>query len=158
MGDYSVGYVGIDTAKLRNAVAIAEDGRAGEVRFLGEIENTEAATINLVKKLASRYRSLTFCYEAGPTGYELYRLIKRLGHDCIVAAPSLIPRKPGDRVAEAGGGGSDQEGTNDEAQSDTRSGRRQSCAPEKVRALPSIRRCKKTMPRLYRCQRCGVDG
>jgi transposase len=79
-------------------VAIAEEGRTGEVRFLGEMENTEAATIKLVKKLASRYRSLTFCYEAGPTGYELYRLIKRLGHDCIVAAPSLIPRKAGDRV------------------------------------------------------------
>ena len=44
-----------------------------------------------MKKLASKYRSLSFCYEAGPTGYELYRLIKRLGHDCIVAAPSLIP-------------------------------------------------------------------
>jgi transposase len=98
MGDYSVAYVGIDTAKLRNAVAIAEEGRTGELRFLGEIENTEAATIKLVKKLASQYRSVAFCYEAGPTGYELYRLIKRLGHDCIVAAPSLIPRKAGDRV------------------------------------------------------------
>jgi transposase len=98
MGDYSVAYVGVDTAKLRHAVAIAEEGRTGELRFLGEIENTEAATTKLVKKLASRYRSLTFCYEAGPTGYELYRLIKGLGHDCIVAAPSLIPRKAGDRV------------------------------------------------------------
>jgi transposase len=98
MGDYSVAYVGIDTSKLRHAVAVAEDGRTGEVRFLGEIDNTEAATIKLVKKLASRYQSLTFCYEAGPTGYELYRLIKGLGHDCIVAAPSLIPRKAGDRV------------------------------------------------------------
>src|SRR5215469_15419968 len=98
MGDYSVAYVGIDTSKLRRAVAIAEDGRTGEVRFLGEIDNTEAATIKLVKKLAGRYRPLTFCYEAGPTGYELYRLIKRLGHDCVVAAPSLIPRKAGDRV------------------------------------------------------------
>ncbi len=98
MGDYSVAYVTFDTAKLRSAVSIAENGRAGEVRFLGEIENTEAATVKLVQKLASRYRSLTFCYEAGPTGYELYRLIKRLGHDCLVAAPSLIPRKAGDRV------------------------------------------------------------
>jgi transposase len=41
---------------------------------------------------------LTFCYEAGPTGYGLYRLIKRLGHDCIVVAPSLIPKKAGDWV------------------------------------------------------------
>jgi transposase len=98
MSDYSVAYVAFDTAKMRHAVAIAEDGRTGEVRFLGEIESAEAATIKLVKKLAGRYRHLTFCYEAGPTGYELYRLIKRLGHDCIVVAPSLIPKKPGDRV------------------------------------------------------------
>jgi transposase len=98
MRDDSVAYVAFDTAKLRNAAAIAEDGRTGEIRFLGEIESTEAATVKLVKKLASRYRHLTFCYEAGPTGYELYRLIKRLGHDCIVVAPSLIPKKPGDRV------------------------------------------------------------
>jgi transposase len=93
-----VAYVAFDTAKLRHAVAIAEDGRTGEVRFVGEIESSEAATVKLVKKLASRYRHLTFCYEAGPTGYELYRLIKQLGHDCIVVAPSLIPKKPGDRV------------------------------------------------------------
>ena len=98
MGEDSAAYVAFDTAKLRHAVAIAEDGRTGEVRFLGEIESTEAATVKLVKKLASRHRPLTFCYEAGPTGYELYRLIKRLGHDCIVVAPSLIPKKPGDRV------------------------------------------------------------
>jgi transposase len=98
MSDYSVAYVAFDTAKMRHAVAIAEDGRTGEVRFLGEIESTEAAAIKLVKKLANRYRHLTFCYEAGPTGYELYRLIKRLGHDCMVVAPSLIPKKPGDRV------------------------------------------------------------
>jgi transposase len=98
MGDYSVAYVGLDTSKLRHAVAIAEEGRTGEVRFLGEIENSEVAMIKLVRKLAGRYRSLMFCYEAGPTGYELYRLIKSLGHDCIVAAPSLIPRKAGERV------------------------------------------------------------
>ena len=49
---------------------------------------------------AAKYDKLTFCYEAGPTGYGLYRLIKSLGHECmcIVAAPSLIPNKPGERV------------------------------------------------------------
>jgi transposase len=41
---------------------------------------------------------LTFCYEAGPTGYGLYRLLKSLGHDCLVIAPSLVPKKAGDRV------------------------------------------------------------
>jgi transposase len=83
---------------LRNAVAIAEAGRGGEVRFLGELATTAAATTRLVKKLAGKYRRLTFCYEAGPTGYGLYRLIVSLGHDCVVVAPSLIPKKAGDRV------------------------------------------------------------
>lgn len=98
MGDHSQAYVAFDTSKLRNAVAVAEAGRAGEVRFLGEIDNTAVATSKLVKKLGARYGRLTFCYEAGPTGYGLYRQIKSLGHDCMVVAPSLIPRRPGDRV------------------------------------------------------------
>lgn len=98
MGEHSVGYVGIDTAKLHNAVAIAEAGRSGEVRYLGEFENTPAATSKLVRKLAARHSELVFCYEAGPTGYGLHRQIKALGHECIVAAPSLIPRRPGQRV------------------------------------------------------------
>ena len=56
------------------------------------------ATVKLARQLAKRYAALTFAYEAGPTGYGLYRQIKSLGHDCIVVAPSLIPQKPGDRV------------------------------------------------------------
>ena len=91
-------FVAFDTAKLRNAVAVADAGRNGEIRYLGEIDNSEAATRKLVAQLAGKYDRLTFCYEAGPTGYGLYRLIKSLGHDCIVVAPSLIPSKPGDRV------------------------------------------------------------
>jgi transposase len=96
--DYSEVFVAFDVAKLKNAVAIAQDGRDGEVRYLGEIKSTEAATRKLVAKLAAKHAKLTFCYEAGPTGYGLYRLIKSLGHDCIVVAPSLTPSKPGDRV------------------------------------------------------------
>src|SRR5499426_1421560 len=98
VSDHTEAFVAFDTSKLRNAVAIAEAGRSGEVRFLGEIDNTGAATAKLVAKLAAKYSKLTFCYEAGPTGYGLYRLIKSLGHECIVVAPSLIPKKPGDRV------------------------------------------------------------
>ncbi len=82
----------------KNAVAIAESGRGGDVRYLGEIANTGAATRKLVAKLAAKYRHVSFCYEAGPTGYGLYRLITSLGHDCMVVAPSLIPSRPGDRV------------------------------------------------------------
>jgi len=98
MEHHSEAFVALDTAKLRNAVAIADAGRSGEIRYLGEFDNTEVATRKLVAKLASKHTRLTFCYEAGPTGYGLFRLIKSLGHDCIVVAPSLIPSKPGDRI------------------------------------------------------------
>jgi transposase len=98
MGYHSEAFVGIDTSKLRNAVAIADAGRGGEVRFLGEIENTPAATAKLVRKLSAKYKRLTFCYEAGPTGYGLHRQIKGLGFECTVVAPSLIPKRPGDKV------------------------------------------------------------
>ena len=98
MGQNSEVFVGIDTSKLKNAVAIAEAGRSAEVRYHGEIDTTDAATRKLVAKLAAKYDKLTFCYEAGPTGYGLYRLIGSLGHDCIVVAPSLIPKKAGDHV------------------------------------------------------------
>jgi transposase len=98
MSDHSEAFVAFDTSKLRNAVAIADGGRGDEVRFLGEIDNTPAATAKLVRKLAGKYERVTFCYEAGPTGYGLHRQIKSLGHECIVVAPSLIPKKAGDRV------------------------------------------------------------
>lgn len=98
MSEHSEAYVAFDSSKLRNAVAIASCGRMGEVRFLGEIDNNAAATAKLVRKLAGKYQRLTFCYEAGPTGYGLYRQIKHLGHACVVVAPSLIPKKAGDRV------------------------------------------------------------
>jgi transposase len=98
MEHHSEAFVALDTAKLRNAVAIADAGRDGEIRYLGEFDNTEVATRKLVAKLASKHTRLRFCYEAGPTGYGLYRLIKSLGHACMVVAPSLIPSKPGDHV------------------------------------------------------------
>src|SRR4029450_12238949 len=69
----SEAFVAFDTCKLRNTVAVAEAGRAGEVRFVGDVENSAAATAKLVRKLAGKYARLTFCYEAGPTGYGLYR-------------------------------------------------------------------------------------
>jgi transposase len=91
-------FIAFDSAKLKNAVAIAEGGRDGEVRYLAEIANTPDAVGKLVAKLAGKYDKLHFCYEAGPTGYGLYRQIVGLGHACVVVAPSLIPKRPGDRV------------------------------------------------------------
>jgi transposase len=95
---YSDVFIGLDVAKARHAVAVAEDGRQGEVRYLGEITADTESVRRLVAKLAHRHSRLHFCYEAGPTGYGLFRQITKLGHRCTVVAPSLIPRKPGDRV------------------------------------------------------------
>ena len=69
MGHHTEAFVGIDTSKSRNAIAIADGGRGGEVRYLGEFLATEAAIRKLVAKLAAKYRHLTFCYEAGPNGF-----------------------------------------------------------------------------------------
>ncbi len=66
MNQHSRAFVGIDTSKLRNAVAVAEDGRGGDVRYLGEIDTTEAATRKLVAKLAAKYRQLN-ARESGVT-------------------------------------------------------------------------------------------
>ena len=98
MEKYSEVYVGIDAAKLKHAVAVAEGGRQGEVRFLGEIANEAGAIERLLRKLAARHSKLHVCFEAGPTGYGLYRQVQSLGHDCLVVAPSLIPRRAGERV------------------------------------------------------------
>jgi transposase len=68
------------------------------VRYLGEFENTAQATRKLVSRLAEKYDHLHFCYEAGPTGYGLYRQIQNMGYDCAVVAPSLIPKRPGERI------------------------------------------------------------
>jgi len=91
-------FVGLDAAKLRHAVAVAEAGRQGEVRYLGEIDAEPASVRKMVGRLEKRHQTLHFCYEAGPTGYGLYRQLTALGHACTVVAPSLIPRKAGDRV------------------------------------------------------------
>ena len=98
MDKNSVFYVGVDVSKTKHAIAIAEEGREAEVRYLGEIEATAAAVERFVRKLEKKQSQLHFCYEAGPTGYGLYRQLVALGHRCDVVAPSLIPKRAGDRV------------------------------------------------------------
>jgi transposase len=98
MGEYSEAFVAFDTSKTKHAVAIADGGCGGEVRFLGDISSSPGTVERLIRKLAGRYGKLHFCYEAGPTGYGLYRQIRALGHACLVIAPALIPKRPGERV------------------------------------------------------------
>ena len=90
-------YVGLDVHGKAIAVAVA-DGESSEVRFVGEIANTPEAVVKLTRQLATRGARLSFCYEAGPCGYGIYRQLLALGQGCQVVAPSLIPRKAGDRV------------------------------------------------------------
>jgi transposase len=98
MAEYSEAFVAFDVSKAKHAVAIADGGRGSEVRFLGEVSNSPDAVERLIRKLSGRYGKLHFCYEAGPTGSGLYRQIKALGHACMVVAPALIPKRPGERV------------------------------------------------------------
>jgi transposase len=92
--DYREAFVGIDVAKLRNAIAIADAGREGEVRFLGEVDASGLSMRRVIERIAAKFDRLHFCYEAGPTGYGLYRLVRSLGHECTVVAPSLIQGSP----------------------------------------------------------------
>jgi transposase len=98
MAKCKLAFIGFDSAKEKHAVAVAEDGRDGEVRYFGEIENSADAVNKFVTKLSRRYDQLHFCYEAGPTGYGLHRQLTGLGHVCDVVAPALIPKRAGDRV------------------------------------------------------------
>ena len=91
-------YVGLDVHKDTIVVALAEAGLREEVRQHGTIPNTPAALKALTAKLTGKKRELRFCYEAGPCGYSIQRHLSASGHDCAVVAPSLIPRKPGDRM------------------------------------------------------------
>src|SRR6201996_2631527 len=96
--EQSIIYIGLDVHKGTIAVALAEAGLREEVRGHGKISNTPTALKALTEKLAGKKRDLRFCYEAGPCGYGIQRQLSAMGHECAVVAPSLIPRKPGDRI------------------------------------------------------------
>ena len=94
----SVLYVGLDVHKMSVDVAIAETGPAGEVRFYGRIGGDLEALEKVTRKLQAQGAELRFAYEAGPCGYQVYRHLTARGLECLVAAPALIPRRPGDRL------------------------------------------------------------
>src|ERR1017187_8477403 len=88
-------FLGLDVHAETISVAVAEPN--GEVRSLGTIANREDSIRKLIRKLGPA-EYLRACYEAGPTGFVLYWQLTQLGVDCVVVAPSLVPKKPGDRV------------------------------------------------------------
>ncbi|MGQ7889826.1 IS110 family transposase [Paenibacillus sp. WC2504] len=95
MKDYTK-FVGLDVSKDSISVAVADTER-GEPRFLGNIPHTPEAIRKCMRKLGTS-EQLHVCYEAGPTGYALFRFLISIGIDCIVVAPTLIPKRAGDRV------------------------------------------------------------
>jgi transposase len=90
-------FVGLDVHKADIVVGTANADR-GEAGYYGTIEHTPHCYLKLAKKLSKSGGEVLFCYEAGPCGYEVYRQLTKAGYDCIVIAPSLIPKKSGDRI------------------------------------------------------------
>lgn len=91
-------FVGMDVHKESIEIALADDGNKSEVRRYGKIGGTQDALRKALRKLVSSGKTLHFCYEAGPCGYEIYRYLVSQGHTCIVVAPSMIPKQSGNKV------------------------------------------------------------
>ncbi|MDR0826800.1 MAG: IS110 family transposase [Desulfovibrio sp.] len=82
----------------KESISIATAGEGEEVRHYGTCPNHFDALDSVVRKLVGTGHIPYFVYEAGPSGYTIYRHLLDNGLDCMVAAPSLIPRKAGDRI------------------------------------------------------------
>ncbi len=97
--DEYAAYIGLDVHKDTIAVAVARVGREA-AEYRGEIANKPKTVEKLIRRLSEEFDGgvLLFCYEAGPCGYGLDRQLMGSGHECLVVAPSLIPRKAGERV------------------------------------------------------------
>jgi transposase len=90
--------MGMDVPKDTSAVAYVAKAHDAEVVFLGTLGTRHGELDQLIRQMHSQANQLLFVYEAGPCGDWLYRYLMKQGYDCWVVAPSLIPKKPGDRV------------------------------------------------------------
>ena len=91
-------FVGLDVHKDSIAVAHADAGRTDAPHFVGSIGTRQADIEKMIRRLHTKAPNLVFAYEAGPCGYVLHRYLTAKGLDCRVIAPSLIPKRPGDKV------------------------------------------------------------
>lgn len=91
-------YVGLDVHKDTTVIAIADEGRDGELRDYGTISSDLHALEKALAKIGSDGSTLHVAYEAGPTGFVVYRRLRQLRLDCIVVAPSKTPRQSGDKI------------------------------------------------------------
>jgi transposase len=88
--------IGLDVHKATIAVAIADE--VGTPSSYGSIANDPGAVRKLMPRLGGPDIELRVAYAAGPTGYALYRQLAGLNIACLVVAPSLVPKRPGDKV------------------------------------------------------------
>jgi Transposase len=91
-------YIGMDVHKDSIAVAYIAKDHGAQVIYLGTIGTRHCDLDTLLRNMPSKAQHLVFAYEAGPCGYWLYRYLTKKGYVCWVVAPSLIPKKAGDRV------------------------------------------------------------
>lgn len=93
----AITFVALDAHKLENQVAMLLPGTSKAVEW--DCTNERSAVRRMVRRVQRQASGeVRFCYEAGPCGYALQRWIREAGEECVVVAPSLVPRKPGDRV------------------------------------------------------------
>lgn len=90
-------YAGLDVHKDTVTIAVAEEGRDGEVRIYGQVSGDLRAVEKALRKIGSDGGTLHVVYEAGPTGFVLQRRLAQLGIDCVVVAPSKTPAEKGNR-------------------------------------------------------------
>ena len=88
-------YVGLDVHKDTTVIAVADSGRTGEVRLYGEISSDLGALEKVLRRLGGEGVTLHVVYEAGPTGFVVYRRLQQLGLECIVVAPTKTPQEKG---------------------------------------------------------------
>lgn len=91
-----VRFVGLDVHKESIALAVADDDGSAP-QTVATIPNDTALLLKWLKKLGQGGK-VRCCYEAGPTGFGLYRALREQKIECIVIAPSLVPKQAGDRV------------------------------------------------------------
>jgi transposase len=89
-------FVGLDTHKDSIAAAVSEAAREPS-RFLGIMGPDVRGVLKMLRKYGPA-EQVSVVYEAGPTGYGLYRALSAQGYRCEVIAPSLVPRRPGERI------------------------------------------------------------
>jgi transposase len=97
VNQFTTDYVGLDVHKESVDISVANAGSA-EVRHVGKVAGELNAVARALRRLEKDGRRLHIVYEAGPCGFVLQRHLSRLGFECQVVAPSLIPKRPGERI------------------------------------------------------------